>query len=193
MFEGEKEKKRKRREKAGSGETNAGRVQMPTWEGCFLCKELLERHVLLAVLLHNLGHGQLKVLLRDVHAALAQRIHSRLGADTLARKETVSHGKNNGGTTRESELLRTLASAPDAPGMSSAILRRLIPLCGNKGGRVVREHVRCKRRGKRPGHEQGNVSPPHQVHLAGVNAQNLQTRILVGRGKLDLKGGDKVM
>ena len=43
---------------------------------CRLLEELLDGHVLLGVLLHDLGHGHLKVLLGHVHPSLAQSVHA---------------------------------------------------------------------------------------------------------------------
>jgi hypothetical protein len=40
-----------------------------------LLEELLDGHVLLGVLLHNLGHGHLEILLGDVNAPLTQGVH----------------------------------------------------------------------------------------------------------------------
>ena len=42
----------------------------------FLLPQLSQRHALVPVLAHHLGHGHLKVLLRDVDAALPQGEHA---------------------------------------------------------------------------------------------------------------------
>uniref|UniRef100_A0A3P9QI79 MAGUK p55 scaffold protein 3 n=1 Tax=Poecilia reticulata TaxID=8081 RepID=A0A3P9QI79_POERE len=59
------------------------------WVDYVLVKEdpLLDRHVLLAVLLHHLRHGHLKVLLRDVNSPLPQSVHPCLCADALKPKQ----------------------------------------------------------------------------------------------------------
>lgn len=105
-----------------------------------LGKELFDGHVLLRVFGHNLGAGQLKVLLRDVNPSLAESIHASLGADTLEcqrqHDETIGgrHGQHD--TPREQSQNTTpsttprhgtLSSAPEAPGICSAILRKFIP------------------------------------------------------------------
>ena len=53
-----------------------------------LLEELLDGHVLLRVLLHNLGDRHLEVLLGDVDAALSQGVHAGLSANALDLKFT---------------------------------------------------------------------------------------------------------
>ncbi len=48
-----------------------------------LLEELLNRHVLLRVLLHNFSHGHLEIFLSNVDSALSQGVHSGLSADAL--------------------------------------------------------------------------------------------------------------
>ena len=48
-----------------------------------LFEELLDGHVLLGVLLHDLCDGHFEVLLRDVHTTLTEGVHARLGAHAL--------------------------------------------------------------------------------------------------------------
>ena len=48
-----------------------------------LLEKLLDAHVLLRVLLHNLGHRHLEVLLGDVDPPLPQGVHAGLGAHAL--------------------------------------------------------------------------------------------------------------
>ena len=61
-----------------------------------LREELGDGDVLLAVLLHHLGHRHLEVLLGDVDAPLAQREHARLRAHRLAlRPRRASHLARN--------------------------------------------------------------------------------------------------
>lgn len=63
----------------------------------FSLEELANRHLLVRVLLHHFGHRHLKVLLRHVHATLAQRKHTGLCAHGLAGGVGVTRvrkGKN---------------------------------------------------------------------------------------------------
>lgn len=80
-----------------------------------------------------LGDSHLEVLLRDVDPPLPQGVHAGFGAHTLSRE-----GKpDTAAVSQKPQLsasaplslgpLVTFTSAPDAPGMSSAIFRRLIP------------------------------------------------------------------
>lgn len=48
-----------------------------------LLPQLAKGHLLVVVLVENLGRGQLKVFLRDVHSALAEGVHAGFCADTL--------------------------------------------------------------------------------------------------------------
>jgi hypothetical protein len=48
-----------------------------------LLEKLADGHVLLSVLLHNLGNGHLKVFLRDVNSSLSESEHTSLGTDRL--------------------------------------------------------------------------------------------------------------
>lgn len=48
-----------------------------------LLPQLAQTHLLVVVLLQNLGRRQLKVLLRDVYSPLSQRIHARFRTHTL--------------------------------------------------------------------------------------------------------------
>ena len=48
-----------------------------------LFEQLSYAHILLAVLLHNLGHGHLEVLLGDVNPPLPECVHPSLGTDSL--------------------------------------------------------------------------------------------------------------
>lgn len=84
------------------------------------------------------------------------------------------HVKGEGG--------RTLASAPEAPGISSAILRKLMPLPRESTWTWTWIYqFKCQERVFRLQH-----NTPHEVHLARVNAQDLQTRIFVGSRELNL-------
>lgn len=48
-----------------------------------LTPELRKRNLLIIMLVENLGRGELKVLLRNVYAPLAEGVHARLGAHAL--------------------------------------------------------------------------------------------------------------
>lgn len=75
----------------------------------------------------HLGHSHLKVLLRDVHPPLPQCIHPCLCAHTLRRQErNISQCPPCQPQCPQSPQL-TFTSAPEAPGISSAIFRRLMP------------------------------------------------------------------
>ena len=122
---------------------------------CTLLKQLDDRHVLLAVLLHDLGNRHIEVLLCDVDAALSQREHARLGTHRLnAHREQNRNNSNSGRysldtraglkrTRRTADThshrltlprlesyappARTLHSAPEHVVIFSATLRRLMP------------------------------------------------------------------
>mmetsp|Transcript_15463 Transcript_15463/g.58588 ORF Transcript_15463/g.58588 Transcript_15463/m.58588 type:complete len:439 (+) Transcript_15463:3359-4675(+) len=64
--------------------TIGGHVALTQWERRDSAEQLHGGHVLVAVLAQHLAHCHLKVLLRDVDAALAQRKHASLGANALA-------------------------------------------------------------------------------------------------------------
>jgi len=55
----------------------------------FLSEEFLDGHVLLGLLLHDLGDGQLEVVLIDVDSTLAQSVHSGFGANALRLKTKI--------------------------------------------------------------------------------------------------------
>lgn len=80
-----------------------------------------------------LGYGHLKVLLGDMDSPLPQGIHAGFGAHTLSRERksgTVAVPLTPQLSTSAPFSLGSLitfTSAPEAPGMSSAIFRRLIP------------------------------------------------------------------
>merc|ERR1719458_697960 len=93
-----------------------------------LLEELLDAHVLLGVLLHDLGHSHLEVLLGHVHSPLSESIHTRFSASSL-------HFSTRAPT-----------------------------------------HLLC---------DLPQVDPPCQVHLSGVNLENVETSVLIRRGEFD--------
>ena len=56
--------------------SNLANADLSTTETVRSLPELLERDVLLGILLHDLRHGHLEVLLRDVDAPLPEREHA---------------------------------------------------------------------------------------------------------------------
>lgn len=79
-----------------------------------------------------LSYCHLKVLLRDVDSTLPQRIHASLGTHALSRERRRSCRCALSPVLPASAPYPlgtpvTFTSAPDAPGMSSAIFLRLIP------------------------------------------------------------------
>lgn len=55
-----------------------------------LLPELVEGHVLLVVLGHDLGDSELKVLLCHVKAPLTKRKHAGLGTNTLSKRKRMA-------------------------------------------------------------------------------------------------------
>jgi len=104
-------------------------VSLPLSAASRSLPQLLERRVLLRVLLHHLGDRHLEVVLRHVHAPLAQREHARLRANGL--------GLGPGG-----------------------LVHRLCNLA--------------------------KVDAAGQVHLATVDGENVEARVLVRVRELDL-------
>ena len=58
-----------------------------------LLPKFLDGHVLLRILLHDLGHGHLEVLLIDVHPPLSESVHAGLGTDSLPVRGQVRSGQ----------------------------------------------------------------------------------------------------
>ncbi len=72
----------------------------------FLSEEFLDGHVLLGLLLHDLGNGQLEVVLIDVDSTLAQSVHSGFGANALRLKTKMKSYFNI--TNREKKIAKLL-------------------------------------------------------------------------------------
>ena len=84
----------------------------------FLFPKLSNSHVLIQILLHDFGHCHFEILLRHVNSPLPQSEHASLRANTLQNIQK----------TQFLSLVSTLTSAPDAPGIFSAIFFISMPL-----------------------------------------------------------------
>lgn len=68
----------------------------------------------------DLRNSQFEIFLCHVNTTFSESVHSSFGTNTLNRKIEMSWKK-------ETKCFVTLTSAPDAPGIISAIFRKLIP------------------------------------------------------------------
>ena len=94
-----------------------------------LLEELLDAHVLLCVLLHDLRHRHLEVLLRHVHSPLTEGVHawkSKLKRAPRPNFNLISVYLQVG--QRPASVQVPFTSAPELPPICSAIFLKLIPL-----------------------------------------------------------------
>lgn len=67
------------------GSNDDGKTQTFDLEMIFfrLFPQFTQTHLFIVVFIQNLGRGQIKILLGDMHASFTQGVHARLGTDAL--------------------------------------------------------------------------------------------------------------
>ena len=98
-----------------------------------LLEQLLDAHVLLRVLLHDLRHRHLKVLLGHVHSPLSERIHACKGSVQISNMCAQENVRAYIFLTTQSQdwpasVQVPFTSAPELPPICSAIFLKFIPL-----------------------------------------------------------------